>query len=159
VTVLVGGPSRGVRFTADDVDRLAAAVSDLARQLGASVLATTSPRSPPDAAMRLARGLAVPHHVHDVRRAGANPLRAFLGVADRVVVTADSASMLSEAAASGVPVHVFALAGRRGKLARLEAALAAAGVVQPWIVDATPPPAPLDESGRLAAIIRQRSAA
>ncbi len=156
VTVLVGGPTRGVRFAAGDVDRLAAAVDDLARRAGASVLATTSPRSPPDAAARLAAGLTVPHHVHDVRAGAPNPLRAFLAVAARVVVTADSASMLSEAAATGVPVHVFPLAGRRGKFARLQAALAEAGVVQPWVVDVSRPPAPIDESGRLAAIIRQR---
>jgi hypothetical protein len=159
VTVLVGGPTRGVPFTGADVDRLAAAVDELARRLGASVIATTSPRSPVDAAVRLARGLTVAHHVHDVRAAGANPLRAFLGVADRVVVTADSASMLSEAAAAGVPVHVFALRGRRAKFRRLQAALGDVGVVQPWVFQATAPPAPIDESARLASIIRRRLAA
>jgi hypothetical protein len=157
VTVLVGGPTRGVRFTAGDVDHLATAVDALARRSGASVLATTSPRTPPDVAARLERNLTVPHHVHDVRAGAPNPLRAFLGVAARVVVTADSASMLSEAAATGVAVHVFPLAGRRAKFARLERALADAGVVRPWGADASPPPAPLDEAARLAAIIRRRS--
>jgi hypothetical protein len=159
VTVLVGGPTRGVRFAAADLARLAAAVDDLAHRLGASVVATTSPRSPDGAAATLADGLTVPHHVHDLRAGAANPLRAFLAVAARVVVTADSASMLSEAAATGVPVHVFALAGRRRKFERLRRQLADAGVVQPWVVDATPPPAPIDESARLAAIIRRRLAA
>ncbi len=158
VAVLVGGPTRGVRFAAADLDRLAAAVDDLARRLGASVLATTSPRSPASAAARLSAKLTVPHHVHDIRASAANPLRAWLGVAARVVVTADSASMLSEAAATGVPVHVFPLGGRRAKFARLQAALAEAGVVQPWIDEASPPPAPLDEAGRLARIIRQHVA-
>lgn len=158
LTVLVGGPTRGVRFAGHDVDDLAGAVDALARALGAGVLATTSPRSPPGAAARLAAGLGVPHHVHDVAAGGANPLRALLGVAARVVVTADSVSMLSEAAATGVPVHVHALAGRRRKFARLQSALAEAGVVQPWAVDAAQPPAPIDESARLAAIIRRRLA-
>jgi uncharacterized protein len=99
-----------------------------------------------------------PHHVHDVGTAAANPLRALLGVAARVVVTADSVAMLSEAAATGVPVHVHAVAARRGKFARLQSALAEAGVVQPWAVDAGSPPAPLDESARLARIIRRRLA-
>ncbi len=157
VTVLVGGPTRGVRFGLGDVDRLAAAVDGLARALGAGVLATTSRRSPPGAAARLAAGLGVPHHVHDVGTAAANPLRALLGVAARVV-TADSVAMLSEAAATGVPVHVHAVAARRGKFARLQSALAEAGVVQPWAVDAASPPAPLDESARLARIIRRRLA-
>ena len=65
--------------------------------------------------------------------------------------------MLSEAAAAGVPVHVFRLAGRRGKFARLEKALARAGIVQSWVVDVPPPPAPVDEARRLAAIIRRRA--
>ena len=160
VTVLIGGPTRGVRFTAADLDRLGHQVDALARRLDATVLATTSPRSPSDAALRLARGLTVPHHVHDVHTAtGENPLRALLGVAARIVVTADSASMLSEAAAAGVPVHVFALNGPRGKFARLEAALAAAGVVQPWTGDAAAPPEPVNEAARLAGIIRARLAA
>jgi len=158
VTVLVGGPTPGVRFVLGDVDRLAAAVDALARALGAGVLATTSRRSPPGAAARLAAGLGVPHHVHDVDTAAANPLRALLGVAARVVVTADSVSMLSEAAATGVPVHVHPLAGRRDKFARLQSALAEAGVIQPWVVEAVPPSAPLDESARLARIIRRRLA-
>jgi hypothetical protein len=157
LAVLVGGPTRGMPFTAADVDRLAAEVDRLARALGASVLATTSRRSPGDAARRLATGLTVPHLVHDVSAGGDNPLRAFLGMASRIVVTADSASMLSEAAAAGVPVHVFRLGGRRGKFARLEKALADAGVVQSWVVDVPPPAAPVDEARRLAAIIRRRA--
>jgi mitochondrial fission protein ELM1 len=156
LTVLVGGPTRGVAFGLDDVDRLAAAVDAFAGDLGASVLATTSPRSPGGAAPRLARRLTVPHLVHDVAGAGPNPLRTFLGAAQRIVVTADSASMLSEAAAAGVPVHLFDVRGGRPKFARLQAALTEAGVIQPWVTDVAAPPAPVDESARLAAIIRER---
>lgn len=159
VTVLVGGPTRGLRFDRADLDRLVREVDRLAGTLGASVLATTSPRSPRGAASRLRAGLTVPHHVHDVHAPGENPLRAFLGAASRIVVTADSASMLSEAAAAGVPVHVFTLDGAPAKFARLRATLAEAGIVQPWVVDAGPPPAPIDEAARLAAVIRRRIAA
>jgi len=156
IAVLVGGPTRGVAFTPADLERLAEAVDRLATTLAASVLVTTSPRSPPSAAATLARTLVAPHVVHDARAAGDNPLRAFLGAATRIVVTADSASMLSEASAAGVPVHVFALRGRRRKFGHLEAALAEAGVVRPWTADAPPPPRPIDEAARLAAVIRAR---
>jgi hypothetical protein len=46
----------------------------------------------------------------------ANPYLAFLGVADRIVVTADSASMLADAVSTGKPVEIFALPTRRGRL-------------------------------------------
>ena len=36
-----------------------------------------------------------------------NPFQAFLGIADRIIVTGDSISMLSEACASGKPVLLF----------------------------------------------------
>ena len=104
VTVLVGGPAHRIRFDAPEVDRLAARVDQLVRRVGGSALVTTSRRTPAGVAARLDALLAAPHLVHDARSAEPNPLRAFLGAASRIVVTADSLSMMSEAAATGRPV-------------------------------------------------------
>ncbi len=156
IALLVGGPAKRATFSAADLDRLAAAVDGLAQQLGGSVLATTSRRTPAGFAERLGAALAVPHSVYDAGSEAANPFRAFLGSADRVVVTSDSASMLSEACAAGRPVHVWPMAGTPPKLQSFADALAAGGYVQPWTESATQPPAPLDEAARIGGLVRDR---
>jgi mitochondrial fission protein ELM1 len=55
-----------------------------------------------------------------------------LALAEAVVVTADSANMVGEAAATGVPVLVFAPSGGHIKLAATLAALEKQGIVYPF---------------------------
>ena len=62
---------------------------------------------------------------------GPNPFEGAMAWADAVLVTADSASVLSEAASLGVPVIVAGWRGAEGKAATLTSALAAAGVARP----------------------------
>ena len=56
---------------------------------------------------------------------GDNPYYAYLAVADALLVTADSVSMISEAAATGKPVHIIELDGGDAKFARFHAAMRA----------------------------------
>ncbi len=157
-TVLVGGPAHRIRFGLAEIAALAARVSALIGATGGSALVTTSRRTPEGGAEALRQGLAVPHIVHDANAAADNPLPAFLGVADRVVVTADSLSMLSEAAATGRPVHIFPLDGTPAKMRRLRDRLAERGYIQPWGATSLPPAAPLNEARRLADLVRARAA-
>jgi hypothetical protein len=48
------------------------------------------------------------------------------------MVTADSVSMVSEAAATGNPVHILDLDGGNAKFARFHAAMQAAGITRPF---------------------------
>ncbi len=156
LTVLVGGPSGSVRFGDTDIARFVADLRRLAGELEASLLVTTSRRTPPPLVAALDHDLDAARFLHRFGAPGPNPFRALLGAADRVVVTADSASMLSEACATGRPVHAFRPERLPAKLARLVDALTAAGYVQPWTAKTTPSPGPLDEATRLAAVIRAR---
>src|SRR6202030_2551541 len=63
---------------------------------------------------------------------GDNPYYAYLAIADAVLVTADSVSMISEAAATGRPVHILGLAGTGGKFARFHEAMRRAGITRPF---------------------------
>jgi mitochondrial fission protein ELM1 len=63
---------------------------------------------------------------------GDNPYFAFLALADAFLVTADSVSMISEAAATGKPVHILDLQGGNAKFARFHAAMRAAGITRPF---------------------------
>jgi mitochondrial fission protein ELM1 len=88
---------------------------------------------------------------------GDNPYLGFLASADAIVVTADSATMLSEACGTdaGVYAALPELAGLRQR--RLVAALAQAGQVRPLRDDLSTWPRPrLDEAGRVAAEIHRR---
>ncbi|MHB2167719.1 mitochondrial fission ELM1 family protein [Alsobacter sp. R-9] len=116
VALLVGGDSRHHRFTDEDIGRLARQVEDLAAQ-GVSLMATTSRRTPPALAEKVAA---------TVRRAGGfvwdgtgdNPYVPMLALADAVLVTADSVNMVGEACATGRPVLVFEPSERRPGSAR-----------------------------------------
>ena len=63
---------------------------------------------------------------------GDNPYFAYLALADALLVTADSVSMISEAAATGKPVHILDLDGGNAKFSRFHAAMRAAGITRPF---------------------------
>jgi len=68
---------------------------------------TTSRRTPDDFSDRLFAGISDPACRHRWSAAGDSPYAAFLALAERIVVTGDSASMLAEATALGKPVYLF----------------------------------------------------
>ncbi len=106
--VLVGGSSGPYIFTAEAARRLGREVSRMAQARGGSLLVTTSARTPNTVAEALQTSITVPSYIHRWSRdAAENPFHAFLGLADEIVVTADSVSMLAEAIASGKPVSLF----------------------------------------------------
>ena len=106
--MLVGADSGMFQLDPDKADRLAREADELAGELGGSLLVTTSRRTPPGIAARLDAALASPHFVYEWQ-AGAsdNPYGAFLALADRLIVTGESMSMLAEACATRRPVYVF----------------------------------------------------
>ena len=63
---------------------------------------------------------------------GDNPYVPLLALADFIVVTADSANMVGEAAATGAPILVFEPSGGHPKLRAFVAGLRAHGAVHPF---------------------------
>lgn len=107
LAVLIGGRARPLRFDVEVGRDIGRQVESLARTMGASVLALTSRRTPPEAAAALLAEIKVPRLVHPWRAADtSNAYAAFIGLADRLVVTGDSASMIAEACHSGKPVTI-----------------------------------------------------
>ena len=147
VACLVGGGSRHAPVTPDDMRKLAEGASALARERGGSLLVTTSRRTGDACTDALAAALDGPHRLHRWQPAGANPYLGFLGSADAVVVTADSASMCTEACATGRPVFLYRPArGAPSKFGRLHDRLRQAGCLRPlgspWFEVAAPLPNP-----------------
>lgn len=117
IGVLVGGPMEPLVFGAAEGRRLAADLAALAGQTAGSLLIATGRRTPPEVVAPLAElvaGGAGRHQLITFPAAGFarpedNPYRAILALADRFVVTADSVSMLADAAAWGKPLTLFDL--------------------------------------------------
>jgi len=155
VAVLIGGDNKVYRLSSE---RFAALIEQLAAlaQRGFGLVITPSRRTG-EAAQRLLRErlAGLPAMVWDGQ--GDNPYFAMLGLADAIIVTADSVSMVSEAAATGKPVHVVPLEGGSKKFARFHRAMEAAGITRPFAGEietwSYPPP---DDVARAAATIRER---
>jgi len=161
ITLLAGG---GRAMVPDQAALLGHHVSALARAVGGALLVTTSPRTGTEATSSLMATIAAPAYRHIWDRAGDNPYRAFLGLADIIVVTGDSVSMCSEACSTGKPVYIHAPPRFTvEKHARFHRSLYKRGCARP--LPRTPSGfapwryAPLREARRMAAEIRRRLAA
>jgi mitochondrial fission protein ELM1 len=123
LAVLVGGDSRHHRFTPDDIARLVAGLEQRVTA-GASLMITASRRTPPALAAAL-RALAERNgRVVFWNGEGANPLAAYMALADELIVTADSTNMIGEAASTGRPIQIFHPSGGHPKIAAFIALLA-----------------------------------
>jgi uncharacterized protein len=108
IAVIVGGPSGPYAFGSRAAERLARQANALARALGGSLMISSSSRTPRRAFAGLLARVDVPHegYAWDANDPQ-NPYYAYLALADRLIVSCDSISMLSEACATGRPVHMF----------------------------------------------------
>ena len=110
VAVIIGGNSGPYTFGKKAAKRLAAQSSALAERMGASLLVSTSARTSDVALDALKKWTRVPAQFYRWKKDdGKNPYYSYLALADEIIVTADSISMLSEACATRKPVHMFDL--------------------------------------------------
>lgn len=156
IAVLVGGKSHAVNLSTARANKLGADVADIRARTGGSALVTTSRRTPGPAAEALRAALTGTPSI--LWRAGQdpepNPYLGFLAWADQVLVTADSVSMLSDAASTGAPVRIVPMDGTRAKLERFHRELVDLGIARHFDgALAERSPAPLAEAERVAGIV------
>ncbi|MET1023743.1 MAG: mitochondrial fission ELM1 family protein [Pseudoxanthomonas sp.] len=156
--LLVGGPSAHARLEVADIVQICDTLDPVLTHEAGTLMITTSRRTPdPVVAALRQRYAGSAHLLWCDDRDGANPYAGLLGWADRIVCTADSVNMLSEACATHAPVFVHAptrVNGRpqrflrtlleRGRIHALEAGLDAFAVT------------PLRETARIARQVRLR---
>ncbi|MDA0787301.1 MAG: mitochondrial fission ELM1 family protein [Proteobacteria bacterium] len=129
--VLLGGDNAVYRMTPEIGTTLAVQLRALAADQGWGLAITPSRRTPVfviDAIRKALTGLDV--DIWD--ETGPNPYLGFLAHADSLIVTGDSVNMVSEAAATGKPVHVVHLEGGSKKFSRFHAAMVARGITRPF---------------------------
>ena len=129
VSALVGGSNGRFRLDAAVGEALARQLADMMRADRVGLAVTPSRRTDPAVVAALRRHLE-PLGAWVWDGTGENPYFGMLALADAVVVTQDSASMLSEAVATSAPVLVATLPGRSRRLSLLLEGLLADGRVR-----------------------------
>lgn len=153
--VLIGGRSKRQDISPNRARIISRALGDLAQSSGGSLMVTLSRRTGRKAAA-VFREQIFPHAALAYDGEGDNPYFAMLAACDAILVTADSVSMATEAAATGKPVLLIPVDGPAGKLGAFHEALIARGCARwfeggyaPWIYE------PLRETDRAAAIVME----
>jgi mitochondrial fission protein ELM1 len=156
VAVLLGGSNGRYRFDARAAAKLAAGLAAMMRRDKVGVMVTPSRRTDPAVTALISGAIAsVGGYVWD--GIGDNPYFGMLALADLIVVTQDSVSMISEAAATSAPVLVAELPGHSRRHSRFLSLMRDEGRVRlfdgrfaPW------PVSPLNDTPEAAAAMRQR---
>lgn len=107
IALIVGGSTKRRKFTEQMARELGSAASNMAKQVGGSLMVTTSRRSD-DTADALIAELDVPNEIFKWGDEGENPYLGYLAMADGVIVTGDSVSMCCEAAATPGSLWIYA---------------------------------------------------
>jgi mitochondrial fission protein ELM1 len=156
VSVLVGGSNGRFKLDARVGERLAGQLAAMMRRDGVGVAVTPSRRTDPAATRVLAETLEpLGGYVWDGR--GDNPYFGMLALADAIVVTVDSVSMISEAVATTAPVLLAPLPGSSRRTQLFADVLLAEGRVREFIGRLEIwPVAPLDDTAEAAAEMCRR---
>jgi mitochondrial fission protein ELM1 len=132
VAVLIGGRSKAFDLSSERAAEMARLIREGVESAGGSLFLTFSRRTPQAAqALIAARLRDLPGLIWDGK--GENPYFAFLGAADHILVTEDSANMAAEAASTGKPVHILKMDGASEKFARFHAELQLRGAARPYV--------------------------
>ncbi|MGN0919647.1 MAG: mitochondrial fission ELM1 family protein [Alphaproteobacteria bacterium] len=153
VGLLVGGATKDKAFTLKNAADLVALVR---RLKPASLLVTTSRRTPNEIVNYLQKELPEPKFFYRFGDPGENPYFGLLSWSNVLVVTGDSMSMCSECAGAGVPVVIFAPSQMVGaKHARFHQALYQQGYAMPAGEMPVPPKARLNPAREIAQKIKE----
>lgn len=117
IALFVGGSTARYQLDIATARRLGQEVRAFAAQAGGSVFVSTSRRTGAEASAALQQALGPVHAMHvwqaDQRD---NPYFAYLTLADVLIVTGESESMLAEAAATDKPVYIYPLPEQPGNI-------------------------------------------
>lgn len=156
VAVLVGGSNGRHRLDVPTGQRLAAQLAGMMDRDRVGLMLTPSRRTDPEVTRALREALT-PRGAFVWDGTGENPYFGMLALADAVVATEDSVSMVSEAVATRAPVLLAELPGRSRRIGQFTEDLLAdgrirrfAGRLELW------PTAPLDDTPAAGAEVRQR---
>jgi len=131
IGVLIGGPNRRYKAGPIEMAQLAEKLKRLCAETGGALAVTPSRRTGAGSLKAFTEGLGdTPAVIWDNQ--GDNPYFGILGLADIIVVTCDSISMVTEACVSGKPVYVEFFPGGSKRFEQFHAEMIAAGYTRPF---------------------------
>jgi mitochondrial fission protein ELM1 len=156
VAVLLGGSNGRYRLDVEAGGRLAADLASMMRRDKVGVMVTPSRRTDPSVTALIADAITpLGGQVWD--GGGDNPYFGMLALADLIIVTQDSVSMISEAAATAAPVLIAELPGRSRRQGLFLKMMCDEGRIRmfdgrfaPW------PVTPMNDTPEAAMVMRQR---
>lgn len=114
IGILLGGRCTGFDFTAEMAREMAKKCVSKAKELGGSLLITTSRRTGEEATEafidEINKEQNVPTYIHrwmPNQKSEENPYYGILGLSDAIIVTGDSGSMCNEVNTSRKPVYIY----------------------------------------------------
>lgn len=113
VGLLLGGPTRNTPFGVEEAGELLERLKALRARIGGSLIVVPSRRTPDEVLALFAEAAKGDAAAWVWDRTGDNPYVGVLALSDRLVVTGDSVSMVSEALATPHHVEIFASRLRR----------------------------------------------
>ena len=156
VAVLVGGSNGRFRLDAAVGARLAGELAGMMRRDKVGLVVTPSRRTDP-AVIRVLTEMLRPLGAYVWDMQGENPYFGLLALANAIVVTGDSVSMMSEAVATSAPVLVVALPGRSHRQGLFTRGLFNEGRARPFLGRLeTWPVEPLNDTPEAAAEMCRR---
>lgn len=152
IATLIGGSTKRHKFTIEEAKNLISKLNNLK-----GLMITTSRRTGEENTALIKASLSTPqNYFYD--GISPNPYMGILAWADAILVTADSTSMVSEAATTGKPVYVLPMNGLTKRQNQLIENLKIYGAVREFagtIENWTYPP--LSDSSQIAAEIHRKS--
>jgi mitochondrial fission protein ELM1 len=110
VAMLIGGTNKRYKLTPTVIASMAEQLKTIVKTYNVGLAITPSRRTEPKNCQALQEHFKdLPVYIWD--RQSENPYLAMLALAEIIIVTADSVSMISEACSTGKPVYVFPLPG------------------------------------------------
>lgn len=157
VAVILGGPTKSYAWSSESLKQAVTSLQKATDHSRYQLVFVPSNRTPKTVLNMLQSVLLKPHVVlPNVDKA---IYLSALNYAKHIVVTCDSASMLSEACFTGKPVYCleFKTRSQKPRLAKLHQSLYAEGMVKPWrgTFDQWSY-TPLDEARRVAQILKEK---
>jgi len=154
IAVLIGGKSKAYKITAENTQNLVENLSNLK----GSIMMTCSRRTGSENTQLLKAAFDKDGHFF-WDGTGTNPYLAILGYADYILVTADSTSMLSDAASTGKPVYIIPLEGGTPRIKRMHQNLKSYGAARDFDGNLEPfTYKPLNDAKKIADEVKKRYA-
>ncbi len=111
IGVLLGGESKGRGLTENLAIDLLRQANRLANSQKASLLISTSRRTPVSIAGKISSLITVPYYFYGWNKGGENPYAGILAWVDAIIVTGDSTGMMTEACSTGKSIYIYSPKG------------------------------------------------